>query len=268
MSARVVAMWRAGEPSYFEVVIEATSFDDFANRSQIVRSISEQDEEMLDGLAELRDQLESQRATLEAKEREAAALRTKIASETALVEQRTREARALAVGVDRDRAKAEREYAQELAARRDIEAMIRAAQRGDSGTVRYSGHSDGRFMRPVNGRLSSTYGSRIHPITRTRRFHNGIDLAASSGTSIKAAGAGKVIFVGWKNAYGKTVIIDHGSGWSTMYGHCSSFSVSRGQTVSKGQTIARVGSTGWSTGPHLHWTVYKNGSAVNPLGHS
>ncbi len=267
MSARVVAMWRAGEPSYFEVVIEATSFDDFANRSDIVRSISAQDEEMLDGLAELRDQLESQRATLEAKEREAAALRTKIASETALVERRTREARALAVGVDRDRAKVEREYAEELAARRDIEAMIKAAQRGDSGP-RYSGTSDGRFMRPVNGRLSSAFGYRIHPILHTRRFHNGIDLAAPSGTSIKAAGAGRVIVVGWKHAYGKTVVIDHGSGWSTMYGHCSSYSVSRNQIVSKGQTIARVGSTGWSTGPHLHWTIYRNGKAVNPLNHS
>ena len=268
MSARVLAMWREGEPSYFEVVIEATSFDDFANRSEFVRAICEQDEEMLDGLSELRDRLDSQRVTLETKEREAAQLRTKIASETALVEKRTRQERALAQSVDRDRAKAERQYAEELAARRDIEAMIRAAQRGGASTGGYSGHSDGRFMRPVNGRLSSPFGYRIHPILHTRRFHNGIDLAAPTGTRIKAAGTGRVIFVGWKNAYGKTVIIDHGSGWSTMYGHCSSFSCSRGQTVSKGQTIARVGSTGWSTGPHLHWTVYHNGKAVNPRNHS
>ncbi len=266
MSARVLAMWREGEPSYFEVVIEATSFDDLADRSEFVRAICDQDEEMLNGLTELRDRLESQRATLESKEREAATLRTKIASETALVEQRTREARSLAQSVDRDRAKAERQYANELATRRDIEAMIRAARSGGSGS-RYSGHSDGRFMRPVNGRISSPFGYRIHPILHTRRFHNGIDLAAPTGTRIKAAGTGKVIFAGWKGAYGNCIIIDHGSGWSTMYGHCSKLSVSRGQTVRKGQTIGRVGSTGWSTGPHLHWTVYHNGKAVNPRNH-
>jgi len=267
MAKRVVALWRAGEPSYFEVVVEATSFDDFANRSEFVKAICEQDEEMLNGFIKLQNQLESQRATLESKEREAAQLRTKIASETALVEQRTRQARSLAQAVDRDRAKAEREYANELATRRQVEALIRAAQSGSSGS-RYSGHSDGRFMRPVHGRLTSPFGYRIHPITHTRRFHNGIDLAAPTGTRIKAAGSGKVIFAGWKGAYGNCIVIDHGSGWSTMYGHCSRISVSRGQTVNKGQTIGRVGSTGWSTGPHLHWTVYHNGKAVNPVNHS
>ena len=98
----------------------------------------------------------------------------------------------------------------------------------------------------------------------TRRFHNGVDIAAPSQT-IKAADDGRVIYAGWKSAYGRTVIIDHGSGWSTMYGHCSSISVSSGQVVSRGQRIAAVGSTGWSTGPHLHWTVYRNGSTINPL---
>ncbi len=269
MSDRILAMWRSEQNSYFEVMLESTSFEDFSNRAEFTKLVADQDEEMLDGLAELRDRLASQRATMEIKMREADQLTTRIAQDTALVEQRTRAARALSQAADADRAKAERRYAQELDARKAIEALIREAQRGGSSSAsRYSGSSDGRFMRPVNGRLTSPFGYRIHPVWHTRRFHNGIDLAAPRGTPIRAAAAGKVIFAGWKGAYGKCVIIDHGSGWSTMYGHASSLNCSRGQVVSKGQTISRVGTTGTSTGNHLHWTVYHNGKAVNPLSHS
>ena len=118
----------------------------------------------------------------------------------------------------------------------------------------------------VLSRITSRFGWRIHPILRTRRFHDGVDIAAGAGTTIKASDDDRVIFAGWKGAYGRAVVIDHGSGWSTLYGHCSALYVSTGQTVSRGQRIAAVGSTGWSTGPHLHWTVYRNGRHVNPLG--
>lgn len=114
------------------------------------------------------------------------------------------------------------------------------------------------LVRPVSGVLTSRYGY------RWGRTHTGVDIGASTGTNIKAAAGGTVIFSGWKGSLGKLVVISHGNGIQTYYGHCSSLSVSSGQTVSAGQVIAKVGSTGRSTGSHLHFEIRVNGSAINP----
>jgi len=112
--------------------------------------------------------------------------------------------------------------------------------------------------------LSDTYRSRYNPVNGRREFHKGIDIPAPYGTTIVAAQSGTVISAGWMGSYGYAVIIDHGNGVSTLYGHNSRVLVRSGQHVSKGQAIARAGSTGNSTGPHCHFEVRINGSAVNP----
>jgi len=117
----------------------------------------------------------------------------------------------------------------------------------------------GSFSNPTRGSLTSRFGQ------RWSRQHEGIDIGASAGSPIKAADGGKVIFAGWKGTYGNLVIINHENGYTTYYGHCSSIKVKYGQRVAKGDVIATVGSTGRSTGPHLHFEVRKNGVAVNPL---
>ena len=114
-------------------------------------------------------------------------------------------------------------------------------------------------------RLSSSFGMRKHPVLGRMRAHKGVDYAARSGTPIMAAGDGRVEYAGWKNGYGKTVIINHGQGRSTLYGHMSSINIKRGQSVSQGSTIGRVGSTGLATGPHLHYEFRVGGNQVNPL---
>ena len=119
----------------------------------------------------------------------------------------------------------------------------------------------GSFTRPVYGTVTSRYGY------RSRGYHTGIDIATSSGTAIVAADGGTVSSAGWSGGYGYLVVINHGNGYQTYYAHCSKLLVSKGQKVSKGQTIARVGSTGNSTGPHLHFEVRKNGSIVNPASY-
>ncbi|MFZ5989655.1 MAG: M23 family metallopeptidase [Bacillota bacterium] len=118
---------------------------------------------------------------------------------------------------------------------------------------------------PTSGRISSTFGQRTDPLNFRQRKHEGIDIAASRGQSIKAAAIGKVVFSDWNGNYGKTVIIDHGYGLSTLYAHCSSLLVKEGQSVNKGDLIARVGNTGRSTGDHLHFEVRINNVAVDPL---
>lgn len=121
-----------------------------------------------------------------------------------------------------------------------------------------------RFSWPVHGRISSRYGMRIHPIYGRRMMHTGLDIAAPYGTSIRAALGGRVKFVGWKGGYGKTVIIEHDNGYETLYGHCSTITVGRGEMVKKGERVAKVGSTGVSSGPHVHFEVRKSGKRTNP----
>lgn len=125
------------------------------------------------------------------------------------------------------------------------------------------------FTKPVPGRITSPFGSRIHPIFKRRIFHSGVDIGAPYGTPIKAANSGRVIFVGWYSGYGKVVIIDHGKingqPTTTLYAHMSTTIAKQGSNVAKGATIGKIGTTGYSTGPHLHFEVRQNGNPVNPL---
>ncbi|MGD9498008.1 MAG: murein hydrolase activator EnvC [Armatimonadota bacterium] len=263
MSKRLLALYQAGQPSYLEVVLNATSFEDFTNRAEFSRRVARRDQELLTTLVQTQERLAAQRAELEAREREAAELRTEAARQKAAMEARESEAESLVARIRTDRAAAEAEYAALQAAEREMAAFVRAQSQSSSGS--YAGTSTGQFLMPCSGRISSPFGWRVHPVWGIRRFHNGVDIAAPAGTTIRAADDGKVTHAGWWGAYGRAVIIDHGSGWSTMYGHCSAIYVSVGQVVSRGQRIAAVGSTGVSTGNHLHWTVYRNGEAINPL---
>lgn len=129
----------------------------------------------------------------------------------------------------------------------------------------YSGPDGGKFLRPTSGRVSSPFGWRIHPIKKTRKMHWGVDLAPGKGKPIYAAASGKVIFSGVKGGYGNTVDIEHEGNAETRYAHCATILVRVGETVRRGQQIATVGSTGLSTGPHLHFELKLEGKRVDPL---
>ncbi|MFH1361416.1 MAG: M23 family metallopeptidase, partial [bacterium] len=118
---------------------------------------------------------------------------------------------------------------------------------------------------PAEGRITSRYGYRRHPLWGGRNFHRGIDIAAKHGTPIKAADAGEIIFAGWWDGYGKAIVIDHGQKTTTVYGHMSRLYKKVGQAVAKGQTIGLMGSTGYSTGPHVHFEVRKSGKPTDPM---
>lgn len=138
---------------------------------------------------------------------------------------------------------------------------------------RNTGHSEIKvatgFIKPIAGCITSPFGWRVHPIFRSRTFHSGLDIGGPYGCSVRASNSGRVIYSGWYGGYGKVVIIDHGryngSPTTTLYAHLSSYAVGVGDYVAKGQTIAREGSTGYSTGPHLHFEVRINGQPCNPL---
>jgi murein DD-endopeptidase MepM/ murein hydrolase activator NlpD len=121
------------------------------------------------------------------------------------------------------------------------------------------------FIYPIRGRLTSPYGWRNDPISGVRRYHAALDLAAPTGTPIKAAMDGRVVTLGFNSVYGKYIIMSHGNGFQTLYAHMNATSVGQGAYIQQGAKIGEVGSTGYSTGPHLHFAVFKNGKAVNPL---
>lgn len=145
-----------------------------------------------------------------------------------------------------------------------IAALLRGVQSGQAPTV----SGKGILVNPIPGaRITSPFGPRVHPVLGDSRMHNGIDLAGASGTPIRAAGAGLVIVSGPRGGYGNVIIIDHGNSLATMYAHQSALLVGAGARVAQGQVIGRVGSTGMSTGPHLHFEVRRNGTPVNPLSY-
>jgi murein DD-endopeptidase MepM/ murein hydrolase activator NlpD len=137
------------------------------------------------------------------------------------------------------------------------------SESGGSGSSNITG--SGGWTLPVHAPLSSRFGMRYHPILHRMELHSGDDLAASYGTPIRAAKSGTVLYAGWKTGFGNTIMIDVGNGLVTLYGHTSKMRVSPGEHVNAGQYIGNVGSTGWSTGPHLHFEIRKNGKPINPL---
>jgi murein DD-endopeptidase MepM/ murein hydrolase activator NlpD len=126
-----------------------------------------------------------------------------------------------------------------------------------------AGPTDGRFILPVEGPRTSGFGMRLHPVDHAERLHSGMDIAAAAGTQIQAAAAGQVVFSGTQEGYGNVVVIQHAEGYATLYAHNTENLVSVGTTVSQGQPIATVGSTGRSTGPHLHFEVHKDGKRLD-----
>ncbi|NLU51012.1 MAG: peptidoglycan DD-metalloendopeptidase family protein [Syntrophomonadaceae bacterium] len=261
LSERLVAVYENGEVSYLEVLFSATDIADFLSRYDFLKEIFQQDMQLIESIEQERNRLAQTKEELENKKAELLYMRqARQAQEEFLGEQADMKQEVL------DSVKAQRQaYEKALdeleATSRKLEQIIRSLQK--SGTA-YQG--TGVFCWPVPGytRITSDFGMRYHPILQTRRMHTGTDIAAPRGARVVAADGGTVLDTGRMGGYGNTVIVDHGGGISTLYAHLSSIAVSPGTRVDKGDTLGAVGSTGWSTGNHLHFEVRKNGTPVNP----
>ena len=265
MGARIRTLYERGSVEYLDMLLGAVDFRDFIARSYLITKVIEQDLALYHVVAAERQQREEVRASL-------AAHREWLSQEQEQWLERRRETARLAAEHRRllERLKTERQ-AQE-AAIRELEAesarimeiirkSARAGQRGPILTLR-----NGALLRPVAGPVTSGYGWRIHPIFGTREFHTGIDIGAPYGTPVEAAYDGTVIFNGWMRGYGLLVILDHGGGLTTTYSHLSASLVHVGDHIARGGVVGRIGSTGWSTGPHLLFEVREDGAPVDPLG--
>lgn len=264
---RVVAMYQRGEPGYMELLFSSEDFGDMLQRAQLAQYMQEQDTTILSDLKERRDKLADQQERVGQKTREVSAWQQRVA----VLHERTAEKREnVAHKLSSQRAQMDQLEAELAALERDsneVAAMLRRLAQSSAGrrrhATRYSGGSVGGL--PVNGRITSGFGYRMHPILHYRRLHTGLDISAPSGTPIHAAGGGEVIFAGWRGGYGNCIIIDHGGGRATLYGHMSRLAAGVGAVVNRRTVIGYVGSTGLSTGPHLHYELRINGTPVNPL---
>lgn len=299
---RMRANYMAGETSVLEIFTSSSDMSSFLNRLEMFKRVTESDQDLVNKLnkeiasiEKMQEELETKKAALQKEKTELEAKRSDLQSTedtlTAnqnVIKQKTEEVEAklsalnaqtkeLKVSID--------EYNSEMSRLdEEIKAAIRKSNQSSGGSSNSSSGSNAGSMDsnvsnsgwawplPYDGvYLSSYYGYRYHPIDGDWRYHSGIDISMSGayGKNIIATRAGTVILSSLESesgtGYGNYIIIDHGDGYTSLYGHCSELLVSEGQTVSRGQIIAKVGSTGWSTGPHLHFEVRYNGSTVDPL---
>jgi murein DD-endopeptidase MepM/ murein hydrolase activator NlpD len=265
LTQRLEDAYKCPPPTYLVALVTTQDAWGVMTRTRMIQQIVESDLRLLEEIRESRDEIRRRQEAQRRKVMEINGLEARLASQ----EQQERELawmhRAQYDAIRRDREAYERHLDELIRQSQRIAAMIRRMQATPEGRRRLATAFRGGFIRPVSGRITSGFGMRYHPILRKTKLHTGVDIAAPAGTPILAAAAGTVIIAEWMDAYGYTVVIDHGGGVSTLYGHCSAISVRVGQEVSQGQVVGRVGSTGWSTGPHLHWEVRRNGQPVNPL---
>lgn len=262
LDSRLRSMYKNGNLGIIQVLLGSVSIQDFMSNFKLINELHKSDTTILKELEKNHQEVAAQKTELDK-------LASKLKShEAAQVEKQKQlekdkvEVAAAKSKIEADTGDLYREIDKLNAESARLSSEIVGMQ--DSNST-YTG--SGKFQWPFPGykRISSPYGWRTHPITGKKKFHSGIDLAGPSGSPIVAAESGKVISAGWNSGgYGNMVVIDHGSGISTLYAHNSSLTVSKGQTVKKGQTIAKCGSTGFSTGPHLHFEVRKNGATQNP----
>ncbi len=276
---RARAIYEAGPSSMVDALLSSQNFGDLVDRYAYYSSALDHDQSLVESISSLRDQVAAHQAEVATQERRLAEAKLRLESVRAdVARQRARRAavlhrRAQAVRAKRallaevrhsvaDRRRVAEELDSEIARVRDI---IRAAQAGYSTGDVVAPKGGGQLSWPAAGPMTSPFGMRMDPVTHHYQLHAGIDIGAPYGAPVFAADDGRVIYAGTMSGYGNVVVIDHGGGLSTLYGHLSAYSVADGQDVGRGERIANVGCTGWCTGPHLHFEVRVNGEPVDPV---
>jgi murein DD-endopeptidase MepM/ murein hydrolase activator NlpD len=268
MKNRILAAYRSSGPTPLAVVLSATSYEDLTNRARFAGMVANQDQDMLNHLVTFEHKLQERQAELRGLEAQQRQFQNQVQYEAARVAVEEGRLRGELNSIMSDRQRLEEELAAMEEESGRIHSMLASLQSHRGGySGGYSGTWSGHLLKPVPGPVGSGFGMRYHPILHYYRMHTGVDLHAGYGTPIRAADKGMVVYAGWRGGYGKCIIIDHGSGVATVYAHMSSLDVGNGQVVSRGSCLGRVGSTGLSTGPHLHFEVRRNGTPVNPLSY-
>lgn len=262
---RVRAMYIAGSTSVLTTLLEARNFSDFLTRAELLKRISKSDQELINTLSKQRNEIAAVKAEMESQNHALQATKAQLdeKSKNLVILKQQSEATQAQLKARYERYFAELDKNKKKIDEQKAELARIIAERSGGGAA-----PEGQFKWPVpsSSRITSPFGWRT--IFGRKDFHTGIDIGAPSGTTIVAAHNGKVISVKYQNyGYGYNVIVDHGGGYVTLYAHCSRIDVKEGDVVARGQAIAAVGTTGNSTGNHLHFEVRVNGKQMNPMNY-
>lgn len=253
----------------WDILLDSENLNEFLDRRRRVKLVYQADQQILASLKVASDRIKQKKTEVEQQKNQIALLTQQLLAQKAQYQAQQAAQQQLIERLKTNKQALEAAQIQLAVDSRNIGNLIRrqiAAER----KARFPNtliYGTGELIFPSDGEISSGFGWRQHPILGHLRFHAGIDFAGSYGSPIQAADRGTVILAGWYGGYGNTVIIDHGDGIATLYGHTSKLYVSEGQSVQLGQAIAAVGSSGLSTGPHLHFEVRKNGEPVDPMNY-
>lgn len=265
---RVREMEEQGEVSYWSILFSSDDFSDLLDNAMMVEEIMDYDNQVMNELIAIREQIEADKTALETARQEQKD--AKAEQEAAKAELKSQQAQvdALIAEISGQESQVKAAEAKLQAAANAADAEIRAAEKELASQIA-NVPSESGFLWPLPGRynLSSLYGSRKHPVTGKANNHTGIDVPAPSGTPIQACKSGVVTTSTYNNSYGNYVVVSHSDGTSTLYAHMSRRNASKGQTVSQGQVIGYVGTTGSSTGNHLHLEIRVNGSRRDPINY-
>ncbi len=270
LSKRIISMYKYGNVYEFNLLLSGTGAQTAMDNFYLLNKIAKQDQkvihelyEQINALGIKQNELGKQKDALKNKNHELAVQHNQLkvaVNEKEIALKQIQKEKAEYIAQQKEFEKAAKELQGTI---KKLIAAKRAKDKGKQTTTAY--YKGGRLLWPVQGRITSNYGIRIHPVFKTKTKHSGIDIAAVTGTPVASAAAGEVLFAGKMRGYGNVVIIDHGNDLTTVYGHLSTIECSEGQQVAKGGIIGKVGMTGIATGPHLHFEVRVNGNTVDPM---
>lgn len=265
LKARLKVMYEYGSTSYIEILMESKGFSDLFTRIAAVQAIARHDNSVMDKYAGQIEELEAAKLVVESEKQEQIEAKSILTGKQDQLESLRSEKNKVVKELEQDIAALEAAEKQKEKDANSLQSEInKALASSKSSNVVYQGNGKFGWPSASSTTVTSEFGYRIHPIFKTKKLHRGMDIGAAYGTNVLAAEAGVVLTAGYNGSYGYYVTINHGSGYVTLYAHNSKLLVKSGDKVTRGQVIAKCGSTGNSTGPHIHFEVQVNGALVNP----
>ncbi|HEU4798731.1 MAG TPA: peptidoglycan DD-metalloendopeptidase family protein [bacterium] len=264
LRGRLRTIYKYGRTGYVDILLGAGDIGEFITRWHFITSIVRSDGRLISAYAADFEEARALHMALVAEQQRLATIsaRTEARQRDMVAQEQAK--RAMLARLQKERVAYERMVQELEEDSRQLEVLILRVQSSGGGPTVAIARSLAGFIWPARGVFTSGFGMRRHPIFRIRRMHTGQDIAAPYGTPVQAAAEGQVIYTGWFGGYGKIIVIDHGQGISTLYAHLSSILTRDGARIRRAQTIGRIGSTGYSTGPHVHFEVRVNGRPINP----
>jgi murein DD-endopeptidase MepM/ murein hydrolase activator NlpD len=269
LKERVVAVYKYGGAAEFSLLMSASGTQDALATSYMLTKIAEQDKVLIDNLTSEKNALDKARAELEKQRKELERRNEEMKKQKTAIQKTTNDRNRMLQQARKDKAMFQAEQDELLKASRELKSKVNdllARKKKNSGSgstpLYYKG---GKFAWPLRGKITSPYGTRTHPVFKTKITHSGIDIDGNKGDPVRAAANGEVLYTGWLRGYGQVVIIDHGGDLTSVYAHLSGIDTAENAKVKTGDKIGRVGSTGVATGSHLHFEVRVNGNTQNPM---